>query len=165
MRGSKPKKPCQSQFMTQCKGVTNKKTDQHGQFLRFSPGLPLLIHTSGRLENRYVPQVLHFVSLAIFTAVDPFCLCMHVVVLSSHRDNLVGDVILVKLLHVLQQLVGVGQEGLLCSSEPIVDLGEQAIKHGTIDDLVSSSHGMYLNVQHEVFNSMTEKSPQCLCQA
>lgn len=55
---------------------------------------------------------------------------MRVAVFFSHRDNLVGDVVLVELLHILQQLVGVGQEGLLCSPEPIVDLGKQPITHG-----------------------------------
>lgn len=40
----------------------------------------------------------------------------------SHRDNLVGDVVLVELLHVLQQLVGIRQEGLLRSTKPIAYL-------------------------------------------
>lgn len=46
----------------------------------------------------------------------------------SHRNNLVGDVVLVVLLHVLQQLVDVGQEVFLCSAKPVVNLIDQSSK-------------------------------------
>lgn len=49
----------------------------------------------------------------------------------THRNNLVGNVVLVELLHVRKQLVGVGQEGLFRSTEPVVDLSAQGNGEGT----------------------------------
>ena len=48
--------------------------------------------------------------------------------LYSHRNNFVGDVIFVKLLHVQQHLVGVGEEGFLRRAEPVVHLQTQSAR-------------------------------------
>lgn len=60
----------------------------------------------------------------------------------AHRDDLVGDIVLVEFLHVQQQLVGVRQEGLLRSTKPIAYLKrpKQAAtrrKSGMCDSCVS----------------------------
>lgn len=72
--------------------------------------------------------------------------------LHAHRDNFVGDIVLVELLHVQQQLVGVGKEGFLRSAKPVANLEQRTgqkrladtLKHFSMPDDVKRFSGRNL---------------------
>lgn len=65
---------------------------------------------------------------------------------SSHRNNFVGDVVFVELLHIQKQLVGVGEERFLRSTEPIVHLQVQSARgkqnHAKVLQYIFYDHGL-----------------------